>query len=234
MSAASRTLSSGRRRIASASAARSSRRGTSASTPDRISLTARTRSRTRAGRASRRRPRPPSAAGPGARCSSGPRPRSGRSPCPRGDGVEQALRVARRAGEVGAVVHHQHGARDAAGVDHAVGAALVVAPLREPGAQRGEAAESDRAVVRDPRVAQIAGAGPAVGRVLRGIGPAHVAHRAVDDEGPLGIGLAARPSARRASPCTRAVMRRLRAICAARKRATNARRYGGWSGQAGS
>ena len=83
------------------------------------------------------------------------------------------------------------------------------------------------------RLAQIAGAGPAVGRVLRRVGPADVAHRAVDHEGPLGVGLALRPSSSASVAWTRAVMRRLRAICAARKRATNASRVGRLVGAGG-
>ena len=66
------------------------------------------------------------------------------------------------AGEIGGVADDQDRARDVCRIGEAIGAAFVIAPLREPRAQRGEAAKADRAIVDNARIAQIAGVRRAV------------------------------------------------------------------------
>ena len=63
------------------------------------------------------------------------------------DGLEQPAGVAGRAGVVGAVADHQRRHRDVAAALHAVAVGVVVAPLRQPAAQRAEPRQSDRAHV---------------------------------------------------------------------------------------
>ena len=71
------------------------------------------------------------------------------------DGIEETLGVAWGAGEIGGVVDDDHGASDPACIALTIGARVVIAPLREPGAKRRESCEPDRAVVHDLRIAQI-------------------------------------------------------------------------------
>src|SRR3546814_11214097 len=78
---------------------------------------------------------------------------------------------------VGAVVDHQRRDGDGRRAAKAVGQGVVVAPLRQPAAQRAEPGQADRPVVHDRRVTQVAGAHLAVvgvdGAVARrGVRPA--------------------------------------------------------------
>src|SRR3546814_1856861 len=59
---------------------------------------------------------------------------------------------------VGAVVDHQRRDGDGRRAAKAVGQGVVVAPLRQPAAQRAEPGQADRPVVHDRRVTQVAGA----------------------------------------------------------------------------
>ena len=54
------------------------------------------------------------------------------------DGVEETLGVAWGAGEIGCVIDDDHGASNAACIALSIGARVVIAPLREPGAKRRE------------------------------------------------------------------------------------------------
>src|SRR6516225_920348 len=119
------------------------------------------------------------------------------------------------------VLHLQDGrATDACRVLRPLRVRQIVAPLRQPGAQRGIACEPRRRGVRGTRIAEITPAGPPSVRVDTRIEPAHVAHRPMDDKAALDL---ARPSPpQRVEPLQAprrdlAVARNL----AARKRVTN-------------
>ena len=104
------------------------------------------------------------------------------------DRVEEALCVARCAGVVGAVPHHERGDVRVGPVHHAVRVGAVEAPLGEPAAQRREAGQPHRRHVDDARIAQVAAPWSAAVRVDGRIEPARVGHRPVDDEGTLVVG----------------------------------------------
>ena len=101
------------------------------------------------------------------------------------DGLEEPPGVARRARVVGQVADHQRRHRDVGPAVDRVAVGVVVAPLREPAAQRAEPRQSDGAVVHHLRITQVAGAGGAIVRVDCRIQPARVGHGAVYDEREL-------------------------------------------------
>ena len=109
------------------------------------------------------------------------------------DGLEQPAGVAGRAGVVGEVADHQGGHRDVGSALHRVAVGVVVAPLRQPAAQRAEPGEADRAVVHHLRITQIAGSRGAFVGIDRRVQPAGVGHGAVHDERELVVGSARRP-----------------------------------------
>ena len=104
------------------------------------------------------------------------------------DGFEEPAGVAGRAGVVGEVADHQRGHRDIRSGFDGVAVGVVVAPLRQPAAQRAEPGEADRAVVHHLRVAQVAGPRGAFVGVDGRVEPARVGHGAVHDEGELVVG----------------------------------------------
>ena len=116
------------------------------------------------------------------------------------DRLEQPPGVAGCAGVVGQVADHQRRNRDVRPAAHRIAASVVIAPLRQPAAQRREAGQPDRAHVHHLRITQIAGSRDAVRWDRRWVQPARVGHGAVHDESELVIGAARRPSVRRASP----------------------------------
>lgn len=104
------------------------------------------------------------------------------------DGLEQTPGVAGCAGVVGEVADHQRGHRDVGtGLDR-VTVGVVVAPLRQPAAQRAEPRQADGGVVDHLGIAQIARARFAVVGVDGRIEPARVGHGAVHHERELVIG----------------------------------------------
>ena len=108
------------------------------------------------------------------------------------DGLKQSAGVARCAGIIGEVTDHQGWHRDIAAAGHAVTAGIVVAPLRQPTAQRAEPGQADGRVIDDSRVTQIAGARFAVigidGRIQHRITSYNVCYtkllRIVDESDP--------------------------------------------------
>ena len=102
------------------------------------------------------------------------------------------------------------------------------APHRQPGPQRAGAADGEGPEVGAAWIAGVA-AGDAVGRVEREVGEAEVGPHAVQVEDA--VPRAAPAWRRSSSDRTHAVMRSLRATCAARYRSTNSGAYGGpWAG----
>ena len=106
------------------------------------------------------------------------------------DRLEQPPGVAGCAGVVGEVADHQRRHRDVAPALHPVAVRVVVAPLREPAAQRAEPGQPDRAHVHHLRIAQIAGSRNAFVGIDGRIEPPRVGHGAVHDEAELVVGAA--------------------------------------------
>ena len=101
------------------------------------------------------------------------------------DRLEEPSGVAGRAGVVGQVTDHQRRDRDVAPAGHPVAAGVVVAPLRQPAAQRAEAGQPDRAHVHHLRITQVAGSRGAFVGIDGRVQPSRVGHGAVHDEPEL-------------------------------------------------
>ena len=106
------------------------------------------------------------------------------------DCAEQPLCVAGCARIVGQVSDDQSGHRDVGAGTDCVPVGVVVAPLRQPTAQRAESGQPDGAVVHHLRIAQIAQSRGAIVRIDGRVEPARIGHGAVHDECELVLGAA--------------------------------------------
>ena len=91
------------------------------------------------------------------------------------------------AGIIRAILDHQHRHLDPCRAFQTIGVAVIIGPLRQPRAQRGEAGQPDRPVVDHRRIAQHAPVRLALVGIDQRIDPARIAHRALNGEAALMI-----------------------------------------------